>query len=63
MPLLEILLPGGHYLDFNVSSGKVLSKSNVPLLYTVFTKITSCDGLVGSLVLLVLILICFYSDF
>ena len=31
MPLLEILSPGGHYLDFNVFSGKVLSKSNVPL--------------------------------
>ena len=31
LPLLEILSPGGHYIDFNVSSDKVLSKSNVPL--------------------------------
>ena len=30
LPLLEILSPGGCYLDFNVSSDKVLSKSNVP---------------------------------
>jgi hypothetical protein len=31
MPVLEILSTGGHYLDFNGSSDKVLSKSNVPL--------------------------------
>jgi hypothetical protein len=31
MPLLEILWTGGHYLDFNVSPDKVLSKSNIPL--------------------------------
>ena len=31
LPLLEVLLTVGHYLYFNVSPGKFLSKSNVPL--------------------------------
>ena len=31
LSLLEILSSGRHYLDFNASSGQVLSKSNVPL--------------------------------
>ena len=40
MPLLEILLTGEHYLDYNLSPDKVLSMSNVPLKVTFVSYLT-----------------------